>query len=108
YANRKEIQIIGDLPIYVALDSCDAWVNSDILKLDPKTKEPIIVGGAPPDAYSEDGQLWGNPVYDWDKLKESNYDFWIKRIGACLKLYDILRLDHFRGFEAYYAIPATD
>lgn len=108
YANRKEIQIIGDLPIYVALDSCDAWVNSDILKLDPKTKEPIIVGGAPPDAYSEDGQLWGNPVYDWDKLKESNYNFWIKRIGACLKLYDILRLDHFRGFEAYYAIPATD
>ena len=90
------------------MDSCDAWVNSNILKLDPDTKEPLIVGGAPPDAYSEDGQLWGNPVYDWEKVGASDYDFWIKRIGACLRLYDILRLDHFRGFEAYYAIPATD
>lgn len=108
YANRKRLKIIGDLPIYVAMDSCDAWVNSDILKLDPESLEPILVGGAPPDAYSEDGQLWGNPVYDWDKLAESGYDFWLKRIGACLRLYDILRLDHFRGFEAYYAIPASD
>lgn len=108
YANRKRIKIIGDLPIYVAMDSCDAWVNSNILKLDPDTKEPLIVGGAPPDAYSEDGQLWGNPVYDWEKVASSDYDFWIKRIGACLRLYDILRLDHFRGFEAFYAIPATD
>lgn len=108
YANRKNLQIIGDLPIYVAMDSCDAWVYCDILKLDPKTFDPLIVGGAPPDAYSEDGQLWGNPVYDWEKLKESDYDFWVKRIGSCLRLYDILRLDHFRGFEAYYAIPASD
>lgn len=108
YANRKEIKIIGDLPIYVALDSVDAWVNSDILQLNPDTKEPIKVGGAPPDAYSEDGQLWGNPLYDWKKLAESDYDFWIKRIGSSLRLYDILRLDHFRGFEAYYSIPAED
>ncbi|MDO5047634.1 MAG: 4-alpha-glucanotransferase [Anaerococcus sp.] len=107
YANRKEISIIGDLPIYVALDSADAWVNSDILQLD-EDKNPILVGGAPPDSYSEDGQLWGNPLYDWEKMSENSYEFWIKRIGASLRLYDILRLDHFRGFEAYYAIPFED
>lgn len=108
YANRRNIEIIGDLPIYVAFDSCDAWVNSDILAIDEVTKKALIVGGAPPDDYSEDGQLWGNPVYNWDKLKESSYDFWEKRIGMALRTYDLLRLDHFRGFEKYYAIPATD
>ncbi len=108
YANRKNIEIIGDLPIYVALDSCDSWVNSDILTLDPDSKEPTKVGGAPPDAYSEDGQLWGNPLYNWEKMRENGYEFWIKRIKASLKLYDILRLDHFRGFQAYYAIPFGD
>ena len=108
YANRHNIKIIGDLPIYVAFDSCDAWVNSDILELNQETKEPITVGGAPPDAYSEDGQLWGNPVYNWQKLEETSYDFWKKRLAMALRTYDILRLDHFRGFEKYYAIPATD
>ena len=108
YANHKNIEIIGDLPIYVALDSCDAWINSEILAMDEVTKEPLIVGGAPPDAYSEDGQLWGNPVYNWDKVKETSYEFWEKRIGMALRIYDLLRLDHFRGFEKYYAIPATD
>ncbi|MBP2068874.1 MULTISPECIES: 4-alpha-glucanotransferase [Anaerococcus] len=108
YANRRNIDIIGDLPIYVAFDSCDAWVNSEILAMDEVTKKALIVGGAPPDAYSEDGQLWGNPVYNWDKVKETSYDFWEKRIGMALRTYDLLRLDHFRGFEKYYAIPATD
>lgn len=109
FANRHKIDIIGDLPIYVAYDSADAWVNQDILMLDKDSKEPIIVGGAPPDGYSEDGQLWGNPVYRWDYMaEEEGFDFWIERIGMSLRLYDILRLDHFRGFEAYYAIPATD
>lgn len=108
YANRKNIEIIGDLPIYVAYDSCDAWVNYEILKIDPESKKPITVGGAPPDTYSEDGQLWGNPVYDWEKMKKDSYKFWTKRIEMAFRTYDLLRLDHFRGFEKYYAIPATD
>ena len=108
YTNRRNIEIIGDLPIYVAYDSCDAWVNADILKINQDTKQPLIVGGAPPDAYSEDGQLWGNPVYNWQKMKDNGYDFWKKRLSMALKNHDLLRLDHFRGFEKYYAIPATD
>lgn len=108
YANRRNIEIIGDLPIYVAYDSCDAWVNSDILKIDKDSKQALIVGGAPPDSYSEDGQLWGNPVYDWDKMKSDSYSFWQKRLEMALRTYDLLRLDHFRGFEKYYAIPASD
>ena len=108
YTNRHNIEIIGDLPIYVAYDSCDAWVNADILKLDQESKKLLIVGGAPPDSYSEDGQLWGNPVYDWDKCKKTSYSFWKKRLDMALRIYDILRLDHFRGFEKYYAIPAAD
>lgn len=108
YTNRRNIEIIGDLPIYVAFDSADAWAHSDILEIDPETKEPLIVGGAPPDAYSEDGQLWGNPVYKWEYMKENGYQFWNERIKMALRTYDLLRLDHFRGFEKYYAIPATD
>ena len=108
YTNRHNIEIIGDLPIYVAFDSCDAWVNSEILQLDPETKMPVIVGGAPPDAYSEDGQLWGNPTYNWDKLEADGYTFWKKRLEMALRTYDLLRLDHFRGFEKFYAIPGTD
>lgn len=108
YTNRRNIEIIGDLPIYVAYDSCDAWVNSDILKIDKDSKQALIVGGAPPDSYSEDGQLWGNPVYDWDKMKSDSYSFWQKRLEMALRTYDLLRLDHFRGFEKYYAIPASD
>lgn len=108
YTNRRNIEIIGDLPIYVAYDSSDAWVNSHILQIDPKDKKPLIVGGAPPDSYSEDGQLWGNPCYDWDKMKKDSFSFWIKRIEMAFRTCDLLRLDHFRGFEKYYAIPATD
>lgn len=108
YANGKNIKIIGDLPIYVAVDSADAWANTDILKLDKITKKPEVVAAVPPDFYSEDGQLWGNPVYDWKKLKEKAYKFWLDRIRINLEFYDVLRLDHFRGFEAYYEVLATD
>lgn len=108
YANSKNIKIIGDLPIYIALDSVDSWVNTDILKLNKDDKTPKVVAAVPPDSYSEDGQLWGNPVYDWDKLKEKDFRFWIDRIRLNLEFYDILRLDHFRGFEAYYEVSAKD
>lgn len=107
YTNRHKIEIIGDLPIYLALDSSDAWANSNILKLD-EDKNPTLVGGCPPDDFSEDGQLWGNPLYDWDKMQEDNFSFWEKRIEMNLRMVDLLRLDHFRGFEAYYEIPAVD
>ncbi|MDO4662830.1 MAG: 4-alpha-glucanotransferase [Tissierellia bacterium] len=107
YTNRHRIQIIGDIPIYVALDSADAWANTDILKLDDN-KDPLFVGGCPPDDFSDDGQLWGNPVYDWDKLKKDDFKFWIKRLEVNKRLFDIIRLDHFRGFEAYYEINFED
>ena len=108
YANRKGVEIIGDLPIYLAFDSVDTWANSDILKLDKKTKKPEVVAAVPPDIYSEDGQLRGNPIYDWKILKESDFKFWIERIRLNLRLYDYLRLDHFRGFESYYEVPYGD
>lgn len=108
YTNRHQISIIGDIPIYIAMDSAEAWANPEMLQLDPKTLDPLAVAGAPPDAYSEDGQLWGNPLYDWDYLKATKYDFWVSRIRHTLRLYDIIRLDHFRGFESYWSIPAED
>ncbi|MEN3044141.1 MAG: 4-alpha-glucanotransferase [Candidatus Hydrothermales bacterium] len=104
YAKRKGIKIIGDLPIYVSFDSADVWANPYIFKLDNE-KKPIYVAGVPPDYFSEDGQLWGNPVYNWEVLKEQNFDFWIKRIYHNLKLFDVIRIDHFRGFVGYYQIP---
>ncbi|MGN0145451.1 MAG: 4-alpha-glucanotransferase [Clostridium sp.] len=105
YANEKNIRIIGDIPIYLAQDSADVWSNPKIFLLDEDTFEPLQVSGCPPDAFSETGQLWGNPIYDWDYLEKTNYKWWIDRIEASLKLYDILRIDHFRGFEAYWSIP---
>lgn len=108
YANSNDIEIIGDLPIYLALDSADSWVNFDILKLNKDDKRPEFLAAVPPDAYSADGQLWGNPTYDWDRLKKRGYEFLLKRIGKNLKLYDYLRLDHFRGFESYYEVKAGD
>lgn len=108
YANSNDIEIIGDLPIYLALDSADSWVNFDILKLNKDDKRPEFLAAVPPDAYSADGQLWGNPTYDWDRLKKRGYEFLLKRIGKNLKLYDYLRLDHFRGFESYYEVKADD
>lgn len=104
YANKKGIRVIGDIPIYVAEDSADAWANSEILYLDEE-KKPICVAGCPPDFFSETGQLWGNPIYRWDVLEKRNYDWWIERIRGNLKLYDVIRIDHFRGFESYWEIP---
>ncbi len=104
YANSKGIQIIGDIPIYVAEDSVDTWADGNIFLLD-ENKSPIKVAGCPPDAFSEDGQLWGNPLYDWDYLEKQGYAWWIKRIEGNMKLFDIIRIDHFRGFESYWAIP---
>lgn len=107
YANDRGIKIIGDLPIYIAMDSADAWANTDILLM-KENKDPKLVAGVPPDAYSEDGQLWGNPIYDWEKLKSQGYRFWIDRIRANHQIYDVIRLDHFIGFVNYYAINYED
>lgn len=107
YANKKGIRIIGDIPIYVARDSVDVWVNTKQFYLD-KQLEPIAVAGCPPDAFSEDGQLWGNPLFRWDAMKKDGYSWWIKRIKAMADMYDMIRIDHFRGFDSYYAIPAKD
>lgn len=104
YANENGIEIIGDIPIYVSLDSADAWANPELFQLD-KNCNPKAVAGCPPDAFSATGQLWGNPLYTWEYHKETGYDWWIKRIGYCFKLYDIVRIDHFRGFDEYYSIP---
>lgn len=107
YANKNGIYIIGDIPIYVAYDSADVWSDSKQFLLDEDLK-PINVAGCPPDAFSEDGQLWGNPLYNWNYMKNNNYDWWIRRIGFCSKLYDVVRIDHFRAFSAYFSIPYGD
>ena len=104
YANSKGIDIIGDIPIYVAFDSADTWANPELFQLD-KDNVPIDVAGCPPDAFSATGQLWGNPLYRWDYHKKTGYKWWMKRISQCYKLYDVVRIDHFRGFDEYYAIP---
>jgi len=107
YANQKKIQIIGDIPIYVALDSADTWANPELFQLDD-TLTPIAVAGCPQDAFSATGQLWGNPLYCWEYHKETEYAWWMKRIDYCYKLYDVVRIDHFRGFDEYYSIPYGD
>ncbi len=107
YANGKKIEIIGDIPIYVAFDSADTWANPELFQLDD-TLTPVAVAGCPPDAFSATGQLWGNPLYRWDYHKETDYAWWIKRIAYCYKLYDVVRIDHFRGFDEYYSIPYAD
>ena len=107
YVNEKGIEIIGDVPIYVAGDSADVWANPAQFYLD-ENLDPIDVAGCPPDAFSADGQLWGNPLFRWDEMKKDGYSWWTKRIKAMSKLYDIVRIDHFRGFDSYYAIPGTD
>lgn len=107
YANSKNIEIIGDVPIYVAGDSADVWANPKQFYLDEELN-PIEVAGCPPDAFSADGQLWGNPLFRWDVMKKDGYTWWTKRISAMADLYDIIRIDHFRGFDSYYAIPAED
>ena len=104
YANEKGIFIIGDIPIFTAFDSADVWANKELFYLDDKGY-PTLVAGVPPDYFSETGQLWGNPLYDWEKHKSTNYQWWIKRVGLTLNMVDYLRIDHFRGFEAFWAIP---
>lgn len=107
YANEKGIQIIGDIPIYVAFDSADTWANPELFQLDENCV-PTAVAGCPPDSFSATGQLWGNPLYRWDYHKETHYEWWMKRIEYCYQLYDIVRIDHFRGFDEYYSIPYKD
>ena len=105
YANGQGISIIGDIPIYVAYDSSDAWANPELFQFDEKCN-PTAVAGCPPDAFSATGQLWGNPLYDWEHHKKTGYRWWIKRLANCYQLYDIVRIDHFRAFDAYYSVPA--
>ena len=107
YCNEKGIQLIGDIPIYVAYDSVDLWTHYELFKLNDK-KKPLAVAGVPPDYFSENGQLWGNPVYNWDVLKGREYDWWIRRLELTLNLYDIVRIDHFRGLVAYWEIDAKE
>lgn len=104
YSNNNGIKIIGDIPIYVAEDSADTWANSEMFLLD-KNKKPIVVSGCPPDAFSATGQLWGNPIYDWSYLEKNNYKWWIQRIKRNIILYDLIRIDHFRGFESFWQVP---
>lgn len=107
YANSQGIKIVGDIPIYVSLDSADTWADPKLFQLDA-TGHPTRVAGCPPDCFSADGQLWGNPLYNWEYHKETGYKWWIERFKSCFELYDIVRIDHFRGFESYYSIPAED
>lgn len=104
YANDNGIKIIGDIPIYVAFDSSDAWANPELFQFDENC-EPVAVAGCPPDAFSATGQLWGNPLYNWEHHKETGYAWWMQRLAACFERYDVVRIDHFRGFDTYYAIP---
>ncbi len=104
YANKKGVKIIGDIPIYVALDSVDVWKNPKYFLLD-KNKQPIDVAGCPPDYFSPLGQLWGNPLYRWDVMESDGFKWWIARIKFATSIYDTVRIDHFRGFDSYYAIP---
>jgi 4-alpha-glucanotransferase len=103
YANRKGFLIVGDIPIYVSWDSVDVWANRDIFKLD-SNGYPLFVAGVPPDYFSETGQLWGNPVYDWEKLKKQNFKWWIDRLLFCFQIYDWVRIDHFRGLVAFWEV----
>ena len=105
YANKKGVAVIGDMPIYVAMDSVDVWSNLPMFLIDEKTLKVEKVAGVPPDYFSKDGQLWGNPLYDWDYLEATDYEWWFERIKAASKLYDITRIDHFRAFASYYSIP---
>ena len=106
-AEAKGISIIGDIPIYVAEDSSDVWAHPELFQLD-ETGQPTAVAGCPPDGFSATGQLWGNPLYRWDYHKETGFSWWVNRIRGCFRLYDIMRIDHFRGFDEYYSIPYGD
>lgn len=107
YANEQGIEIIGDIPIYVAFDSADTWANPELFQLD-ENRLPVAVAGCPPDAFAATGQLWGNPLYRWDYHAQTGYSWWMKRIAYCFTNYDVVRIDHFRGFDEYYSIPYGD
>lgn len=107
YANGKGIEIIGDIPIYVAFDSADTWADPELFQLHG-SRRPKAVAGCPPDAFSATGQLWGNPLYDWNYHRETGYEWWLKRIAYCYEWYDVLRIDHFRGFDEYWSVPYGD
>lgn len=107
YAEEKDVKFIGDIPIYAAMDSADVWASPENFLLDEENM-PVDVAGVPPDYFSEDGQLWGNPLYDWESMKNDGYGWWIRRIGAAEKLYDVIRIDHFRGLESYWAVPSGE
>ena len=107
YAEEKGIGFIGDVPIYVAMDSADIWAEPQFFQLD-EDRRPKEVSGCPPDAFNDDGQLWGNPLYDYDRMKADGFGWWIRRIEGVSRLYDVIRIDHFRGFESYWAVPAGD
>lgn len=107
YANQKGIRIIGDIPIYVAFDGADSWVHPELFQFD-EAYRPVAVAGCPPDAFAVTGQLWGNPLYRWDYHKKTGYHWWLKRMEYSFKLYDVIRVDHFRGFDEYYSIPSED
>lgn len=107
YAHDNGVQFIGDIPIYVAMDSADVWSDPQFFQLD-ENNTPVEVAGVPPDAFTADGQLWGNPLYDWDAMAADGYGWWIRRIDGAKKLYDIIRIDHFRGFDSYWAVPYGD
>ena len=104
YAHENNITIIGDVPIYVPYDSADVWTAPEYFQLD-ETLTPAVVAGVPPDAFTADGQLWGNPLYRWDEMAKDGYQWWMRRLEAAGRLYDMIRIDHFRGFEAYWAVP---
>jgi 4-alpha-glucanotransferase len=105
YCHSRGVQLCGDLPIYPTYDSADVWCNRDIFRLDDEGS-PLAVAGVPPDYFSETGQLWGNPVYDWERLRERSFDWWLSRVRHSLQLFDFLRMDHFRGLVAYWEVPA--
>ena len=107
YVHEKGIKIIGDVPIYVPLDSADVWAEAEFFQLDDQ-RRPIDVAGVPPDYFTADGQLWGNPLYDWEKMRADGFAWWIRRMNAAARLYDVVRIDHFRGLESYWAVPAGD
>lgn len=104
YAHEKQISIIGDIPLYVAHDSADVWSNHELFQFDD-ARSPVNVAGVPPDYFSKTGQLWGNPLYDWDRMQKNGFKWWTKRVKAAFDLYDIVRIDHFRGLEAFWAVP---
>ncbi|MDO5442015.1 MAG: 4-alpha-glucanotransferase, partial [Bacillota bacterium] len=107
YMNIKGIKLIGDMPIYIALDSCDCWTNPKCFMLDDNYI-PTVVAGVPPDYFTADGQLWGNPIYNYEYMRTNGYKWWIDRIGFASKIYDVIRIDHFRGFESFWAVPYGD